>query len=548
VSASVSRLFDTDHRLLAAYSEGAGVFRLLPEAVARPETIHELLALVREAGATGRALVPRGAGTGMAGGNVGRGVVVDLTRLDGGAVHVDARQRMAVTAAGTTFTALERAANREGLRLPPSPSSWRWATMGGMVGTNAAGAASFRHGSVRPWVQALTLVTADGERLVLERGRPAPEAAAVRRFRHDAEPALAAAAKVIRARWPRTRKNSCGYALDAWLDSGDLVDLVIGSEGTLGIVTAVRWRLDPIPAARGGLRLLVADDEALVTVLERLRSSEAVAVELLDRTFLQFVLERLPASEQPLAGRAGAMLLLEFEGTPEEVGASVAGWRQTLAPWAMDLREATDDGALARLWEIRHAASPLLARLSDGRRSLQLIEDGCVPPERLGEYLGALRRIAAAHGVTVVLFGHAGDGHVHANLVMDVTITGWEQTAAALFHEVSDVQIGLGGTPAGEHGAGRLRAGLLERLYGPEIVDLFRRVKSAFDPGGMMNPGVLVPSLTTAGAVPVPADALKVGSGAVVLPADIAVELRTIEARGEWDRDRFALAGRPRRD
>lgn len=535
--------YQTDPRIRAAYSEGAGIYRMVPHAVARPTTIPELQAMVRAANSTGQALTARGAGTGMSGGNVGDGLLLDLTLLHGRAIHVDPASRQAVTAAGATFLELDRVAAPHLLRLPPAPSSWRWATLGGVAATNASGARSFRYGSARKWIDALTVVTADGEHLLLERGRqPDRRVAAVGRFEADALPSLLAGADLIAERFPATRKNSFGYALDAWQQSGDLLDLIIGAEGTLGLITDIRWRLDPVPAGRGGLRVALHDDAGLAEALEALRGSTASAVELLDRTFLAFVGSELGPSERAVAERAAAMLLVEFEGSDDEVASELDRWGRRLAPLSLDLQAAAGEHALERLWEIRHAASPLLARLTDGRRSLQVIEDGCVPPRRLPEYLAALRRIAARQGIGMTLFGHAGDGHVHVNLLPDVTRPGWERLVATVFEAASEAQIALGGTPAGEHGAGRLRAGLVERVYGAEIVALFRLVKRAFDPGGIMNPGVILPEENPGGARRNPIERLKVGDSAEAIPDDIARELRRIEQQGAWDTDRTRIA------
>ena len=141
----------------------------------------------------------------------------------------------------------------------------------------------------------------------------------------------------------------------------------------------------------------------------------------------------------------------------------------------------------------------------------------------------------------MTLFGHAGDGHVHVNLLPDVTRPGWERLVATVFEAASEAQIALGGTPSGEHGAGRLRAGLMERVYGPEIVELFRAVKRAFDPAGIMNPGVILPG-DEAGS---PVHQLKIGDSAVPIPEDIAAALRQIEQAGAWDVDRSRLADAP---
>jgi FAD/FMN-containing dehydrogenase len=191
-----------------------------------------------------------------------------------------------------------------------------------------------------------------------------------------------------------------------------------------------------------------------------------------------------------------------------------------------------------RLWEIRHAASPILAGLPETRRSLQVIEDGCVPVARVGEYIRFVRDAARARGLDVVIFGHAGDGHVHVNLLPELARDGWEREVASLLDEVTGEVVRLGGTPSGEHGDGRLRASLLERVYGTEIVELFRVVKNAFDPGAILNPGVIVPDGTA------PIARLKAGAEAVPLPADIAAGLRQIERGGGYATPRLALADR----
>jgi glycolate oxidase len=167
---------------------------------------------------------------------------------------------------------------------------------------------------------------------------------------------------------------------------------------------------------------------------------------------------------------------------------------------------------------------------------MQVIEDGCVPLPRLGEYVRHIRKAAEAQELTVVIFGHAGDGNVHVNVLPELSRPDWRERVATLYDEVNARAISLGGTLSGEHGDGRLRTGWLERQYGPEIVGLFRRVKTAFDPHGIFNPGVIL-------APPSPAiRRLKVGSDAAVLPGDIAAALRAIEQTGGYARDRLELA------
>jgi FAD/FMN-containing dehydrogenase len=520
-------LFRTDPRARAAYAEGAGIFRILPAAVCLPQDREDVASLAHWASAHRVALVPRGAGSAMGGGNVGDGIVVDLTSLPR-RIEVDGRARRARASASVTLADLNVAAERAGLRLPPDPSSGRWATLGGMISTNAAGARTVRYGSVRRWVEAVELVTADGEVTELRRGQPAgARTLAVERFEAEAAPAIRAAAELVRARFPRTRKNASGYALDAWLESGELVDLVVGAEGTLGIVTAAEWRLDPVPAARAGLRVALSSLDAIGDVVAALLQHQPSAVELLDRSFLELVGEAGPE----------AVLLVEMERDDQRAAReAVERAAAAVRPWAAAVDTGLTPAAAERLWALRHAASPILAGLPETRRSLQVIEDGCVPVERMGDYVRAVREAAAARDLPVVIFGHAGDGHVHVNLLPEVGRPGWEDAVASLLDAVTNVQVRLGGTPSGEHGDGRLRAGLLTRVYGAEVAGLFELVKRAFDPLGILNPGVILPS----GEPPI--SRLKVGEHAVALPDDIARGLRRIEQRGGYAQRRLELA------
>lgn len=436
---------------------------------------------------------------------------------------------MARTGASVTWGELHRAAGEHGLRLPPDPSSGQWATLGGMVSTNAAGARSVRFGSVRPWVNAIELVTADAERIRLQRGKPAPPSAAVvQRFASGAELAIRGKADAVRATFPHTRKNSSGYALDAWLRTGDLLDLVIGAEGTLGVVTAIEWRLDRVPRASAALRIALTSLDQLPDAVSAVLEVEPSAVELIDRTFLDLL-------EEESAPGIEAVLLVEVEAEDEHtLGEQLRQAVRAVRPHAAQVETALDPADVRRLWALRHAASPILARLPESRRSLQVIEDGCVPLASLGAYIKAVRAAASRQGIGIVLFGHAGDGHLHCNLLPDTTADGWEARTSALLDEVSAAVAGLSGTLSGEHGDGRLRAPLVERMFGPEVTELFQKVKQAFDPDGIFNPGIKL------GAAPSIAR-LKVGRDAAPIPASIAAGLRAIEREGGYATPRLAL-------
>jgi FAD/FMN-containing dehydrogenase len=538
---AIRGIYRSDSRARAAYAEAAGIYRILPEAVCLPADVEDLRQLIRWARDHRVALIPRGAGSAMSGSNVGEGIIVDLTRMEERRLEVDAGNHRAVTSAAMTLAELNAAAGRHSLRLPPDPSSGAWATLGGMVATNAAGARSIRYGSVRRWVEALTLVTVDGETITLRRGAATPASspgAALARFAHQAATAIQGAAPLIASRFPRTRKNSSGYALDWYLASGDLLDLVIGAEGTLGIVTEIEWQLDDSPPFRAGLRVALNSLDQLGDAVAGLSACQPSALELLDRTFLDLVGTarlagaglRLPSPE--------AVLLVEIErDDPESLRHSLEHTTALARPLADSVDTAFSPTAAERLWAIRHAASPILAGLPDDQRSLQVIEDACVPVDRMSDYIRAVRKAGTDHGVPVVMFGHAGDGHIHVNLLPEIGRAGWESAIGSVLDEVTEVVIRLGGTPSGEHGDGRLRSNTLARIYGPEIMDLFRLVKHSFDPLGLFNPGIILPT----GEPPI--SRLKVGRTAVPLPADLQISLREIEQTGGYGRCRLEIAG-----
>ncbi len=526
--------FRTDDVARALYAEGAGIFRIIPAAAAVPEHRDDLVLLVRWAAAEGISLVPRAAGSGMPGGNVGSGVVVDLSRALRGAPVVDPASATARCGAAVTYRALNGAATGFGLHLPPNPSSGAFCTLGGMVATNAAGAQSVRYGAMRRWVRALEFVTADGETGRTDGGHGGTGAqghgktAAELRFEREVAPDIRSRAAELAAAVPHTTKNSAGYALDAYAAGGRLADLLTGSEGTLAVITAVEVALAPLPEERATLLVTLRSLDDVGPAVLALRPFGPSAIELLDRTYLDFV---RGAVQRHIPAGTEAVLLVEFESAGR-------GAAEAVRPIAEITELADDPVSVGRLWELRHLASPILAALPDNQRSLQVVEDGCVPVSVLGRYIRALREAATAHGFGIVIFGHAGDGHLHANLLADVAAPDFVPRLASCLDAVTGVQLSLGGTPSGEHGDGRLRAPYLARTFGDEYAELCRRTKAAWDPRGVLNPGVKVP----AAGERLEARLLKVGAAAPAVPPAVAGRLRELERSAGWGTFKLDLA------
>jgi FAD/FMN-containing dehydrogenase len=486
-------IFRTDDDARGVYAEAAGIQRVIPRAVAVPADVADVQSLVAWASDTGTPLVPRGSASSMAGGAIGDGVILDLSRLDGIA-DPRAETKSIRVGPGAIRGEVDRRARRERLRFPVDPSSGAFCTVGGMVATNAAGARSLRFGATRAWVRALDCVFDDGSRRELRRGdSPPDDVPALTRFDRNAAPVLLAARGADSWRHRSVCKNSSGYALDAFAHSGELIDLLVGSEGTLALFVGVELDLLDVAGATAAVLAAFPSLDRAGAASIRAREFGAAACELLDRTFLEVA----AGGGRPLPVAAGteAVLLAEVEGPGTDAVADAARRlaRTFEAEGARGVSVALDTRAETEVWDLRHAASPSLARLDPTLKSMQFIEDAAVPLAHLADYLRGVRNILDRHRVRGVIFGHAADAHIHVNPLVDVTQSDWRARAQRILDETTALVARLGGTLSGEHGDGRLRTPLLERVWDARARDEFRLVKDSFDPKGILNPGVKVP-------------------------------------------------------
>lgn len=535
--AGFAGVFRTDVLARAVYAEGAGIARCLPMAVAVPSGVDDVSRLVAWAKRGGVPLIPRGSGSGMAAGAVGPGVIVDLSRFRA-IGSVDADRRTVTVGAGALRGAIDQAARAVGLRFPVDPSSGAFCTIGGMVAANAAGARTLRFGATRPWVMGLECVFDDGNVAWIRRDAPPPrEVPAVARLLRALEELRAVPVDTLRH--AGVRKESSGYAIATTLEAGGhLVDLLVGSEGTLALFTAVELRLIPVAGATATVLATFRSLEDATTCAVAVGAMGATACELLDRTFLD-VAES--GGSTGIARDAEAVLLTEVEGdTPESCRAALDELtRLCRLHGAVNTQEAADPATEHELWALRHAASPILARLAPRLRSMQFIEDGCVPPAHFPAYVRGVREALRRFAMPGVIFGHAGDAHAHVNPLVDTTAPGWRGRVEGVLDTVAGLTATLGGTLAGEHGDGRLRAPLLGRVWPEPALAAFAHIKDAADPAGVLNPGCKVPLPDAR-----PFDALRHDPDAAPLPTEARQLLDTIEQRRDWSRDRLtALDG-----
>lgn len=480
-------IFTTDDTALAVYSEAAGINRIKPRAVAVPYDAEDAQTLVRWAALEKIPVIPRGSGSSMAGGAIGDGVVLDLSRMNRiGEINAD--RRTVMVGPGAVCARVNEKAAERGLRFPVDPSSAKFCTIGGMASTNASGAHTLKYGSTRAWIVAIDCVFADGTRGILSRGADVPEnVPAIGRFLHDVQPQMPTLSGVEEFMHQGVRKDSSGYGVSSYTHSGDLIDLMVGSEGTLAVFVGLELKLDPLPVAVSSVLAEFDSLDAAVDAARLAAGSDASACELLDRTFLEvagsyrtddqipeaILLAEVEAQTDAIASTSANMLAAKFKSA----GATVA--KVGISPVEQ-----------SEIWELRHAASPILGKLDPRLKSMQIVEDGAVPPEKLGDYVRGLRTAFRRQGMRAVIFGHAGDAHVHANPLVDMSDAHWAEKMASLFDEVVGLTVSLGGTLTGEHGDGRLRAPFLGRIWSGPAIELFEAIKQCFDPAGILNPGV----------------------------------------------------------
>ncbi|MGI8619198.1 MAG: FAD-binding oxidoreductase [Gemmatimonadaceae bacterium] len=519
----------------AVYSEAAGIGRIIPAAVAAPTTADDVRALVQWAATAGMPITPRGSGSSMAGGAIGSGLIIDLSLMK--EITLDHATGRVWCGPGALRDDIERAAQAAGLRFPVDPSSGEFCTIGGMVATNASGAHTLKYGSTREWVTALDCIFADGSRATITRDHQHPSESGIPpldRFERSLRTRLMEDGAAVRH--PGVRKESSGYAVAEFASTGDILDLIIGSEGTLALVVGVELELAPVVGATSSLRATFADLDQVASAATAVRELGASVCELLDASFLK-IAESGGVLPKFMRG-AAAVLLVEVEAD-DDAGAAMQmrGMKAALTECgALSVEQASLPAEERELWDLRHAASPIIAK-DLVLKSFQVIEDAAVPPEQMSAYIRGVRAALSRQGLEGVIFGHAGDGHVHVNPLIDVRDPGWRSKLDWVLNEVTTLVVTLGGTLSGEHGDGRLRAPLLRRAWKqPNALDLFRAVKETFDPSNILNPGV---KLALSGQQPL--EAVKYDPTLEPLPVPALVVLEKVSRDKAYASHRLSL-------
>ncbi|GID31660.1 FAD-binding and (Fe-S)-binding domain-containing protein [Paractinoplanes brasiliensis] len=466
------------------YASDASLYRVPPLAVVRPRHVDEVAAALAIARQTGTPFTSRGAGTSVAGNAIGPGIVLDFSRHLNRVLELDPIARTAVVEPGTIHATLQKAAAPHGVRFGPDPSTWPRCTIGGMIGNNACGSRSLAYGRTSDNVVGLELLTAAGDKL--DTTRPTGQVV------DDVREVMAQHLATARTEFDRFGRQVSGYAVQHLLpERFDLTQAFVGSEGTLGVITRATVRLVVDSPVRVvvvlGFHDIVAAGEAAPAVV----AHGPTSCEGLDSRLLDVLRARRGPDAVPPLPRGGAWLFVELAG--DELGEVESRARKLAADGiADDALVVTDPAVQARLWRIREDGAGLAGRSPADRPAWPGWEDAAVPPERLGAYLARFDELVAAYGMSSAPFGHFGDGCMHVRLDFPLDRPDGVKVMREFLIDAARLVGEFGGSLSGEHGDGRARSELLPHMYSADAIALFAGIKHAFDPGNLLNPGVLV--------------------------------------------------------
>jgi glycolate dehydrogenase FAD-linked subunit len=456
-SLGAEHVIEEPEQLRVYECDGLTGHRAVPELVVLPGSTEEVQAIVWACNRDQVPFVARGAGTGLSGGAtpVAGGVVVSLARMNR-ILEIDLESQRVVVEPGVANLDVTRAVEADGFFYAPDPSSQQVCTIGGNVAENSGGAHCLKHGFTVHHVTGLTLVLPDGD--VVELG---------------------------------------GKHLDP--DGPDLLGVIVGSEGTLGIATRITLRIVRAPEA---IRTLLAAFDTTDAAGAAVSSIVGVgilpaAIEMMDRLTIEAA-ELAVAPGYPEG--AGAVLLVELDGVTAEVDEDASQVeRICVGAGAFEVRTATTDVARALLWKGRKSAFAAMGRVATD----YYVQDGVVPRTRLPEVLRRIAALSEQHGLRVGNVFHAGDGNLHPLVLYDAE-QGETESARVLAEEILDVCLEAGGSLTGEHGVGMDKACSMPRMFSERDLDVFSRVRRAFDPRGLCNPGKVIPTPRLCGEVPGP--------------------------------------------
>ncbi|MEA3545129.1 MAG: FAD-linked oxidase C-terminal domain-containing protein [Thermodesulfobacteriota bacterium] len=434
---------------LICYSYDATQRQFLPDVVVHPGSVEEISQIMKLASEKNIPVFPRGAGTGFTGGSVPTtgGIVLGLTRLDK-ILDIDEENLVATIEPGVVTEDFQKAVEKVDLFYPPDPASLKVSTMGGNVAECAGGPRCVKYGVTKDYIIGLEIVTPTGD--ILKTGGP-------------------------------TMKGVVGY---------DLTKLICGSEGTLAVITKIIVKLLPKPEAKKTMLVLFDSIDGAAQAVSAVVRGKIIptTLEFLDARTLDCIRQ---ATDLDVPDAAQAVLLIEVDGDREFLDKQVVRISEIVQPLGVvEIRIAETPAESETLWQMRRSISASLRQVNPDKYN----EDICVPRSKVPEMIRKIDRIADKYQIPIVNYGHAGDGNIHVNIMVDGNIAGDREKAEKAVVEVFEGALELGGTMSGEHGVGIMKAPFIDMELSTNVVDYMKTIKRALDPNNILNPGKIFPS------------------------------------------------------
>ena len=491
------------------FSTDASIFRLAPSIIVYPRNENDVRKVARftwQLAERGRAvpITARGSGTDLTGAAIGAGIIMVFPAHMNRILELDSKAGVATVEPGMNFGRLQEALHTHGRFLPPYPASFEYSTIGGAVANNAAGEKSHKYGNTQKFVRGLHLVLANGEVIEAHRiskrelGKKLGLATLEGEIYRSLDALIEENQQLIKTLPIQVTKNTAGYAIEKVKHkdgSFDITPLIVGAQGTLGVVTEIEIETEPYNPDATVIAAQFDDLSVAEKIIKNLRKSSDLpsAIELVDGQLLQLIKDQNPnllrgTLDGPLPK---LILIIEFDNPNERLQKRLA--KKLIKQLNHDnvpFRQEIDPPRREDLWRIRDYAAAALSYTQGKAKALPFIEDGIVPVERFGDYLRGIYEIFERNGVKAAVWGHAGDANLHMQPLIDLGQVGDRQLIFKLMNEYYRMVIDMGGSTSGQHGDGRLRGPLLPELYGADMYALFQKIKKIFDPYNSFNPGV----------------------------------------------------------
>ncbi len=491
----------------ALYSTDASVYQIEPLGLVVPRTAADVVRTVEMAARHGVSITARGGGTSQAGQAIGAGLVLDTSKYLNRILEVNHDERWAWVEPGVVLDELNASLRPDGLRFAPDISTASRATLGGMIANNSSGARSVLYGKTIDHVLELRVVLSDSSTVHLRSLSPSELAAAssgdsleARCYRTVRGVATGRRYEIDR-RFPKVLRRVGGYNLDEFTDPSapvNLAKLIVGSEGTLGLVVAAKVNLVPLPAAKAVLTIEFDELLDALAATPLVLRHQPSAVEVMDRFILDHARES-PALDalrrSILQTEPGALLCVEFYGDrTEDLPPRLEQLERELAlsGFRCCCRRATSAADQARIWSFREASLGLSMAMKGDAKSLSFVEDTAVAPERLRDYIERFLQVIHNHDTVAGIYAHASVGCLHVRPVVNLKTGDGVAKFESIANAIADLVLEFGGALSGEHGDGLVRGAFTEKMFGPVLYDAFRQIKHVFDPDGLFNPGKII--------------------------------------------------------